>query len=461
VPSAQNVISEKSIAVLPFVNMSSDKDQEYFSDGLTEELIDMLTKVSGLRVPARTSSFYFKGKSEDIATIARRLRVANVLEGSVRKSGDTLRVTAQLIRADNGYHLWSESYDRKLTDVFKVQDEIAGAVVTALKFHLLPTQPAAQEELRTSNIEAFTHYLEGRQSFNRGDLEGYQRAVTAFTAATTLDPHYAVAYAALALAQFWVADDISDRAGNEAALKSALAAAEKAVTLDPKLAAGYAARGFQRATVGFDFKGGKADLDKAVALSPHDADVLHRSAVVLAVLGSLPAAISRETEALELDPLSAEICMRLGFFFAANQQLAEARPMYERALAIAPTSIRALYNLGSLDLLENRPEEALAAFRQNGSEGFRLVGQAMAEYSLGHLDASQRILEQLIAKDVSYNVAEIYAWRDENDHAFRWLELSLVKQEPTLTWIKIDPFFRSLRGDARYKALLRKMNLPE
>ena len=211
-------VTDKSIAVLPFVDMSEKHDQEYFSDGLSEELIDMLTKVPELRVPARTSSFYFKGKQATIADIAKALGVAHVLEGSVRKSGNTLRVTAQLIRVDNGYHVWSETYDRKLDDIFKVQDEIAGAVVTALRVHLLPMQKAAgQEELRTENLEAYDLYLQGRQSFNRGDADGYQRAVTAFPAATALDSHYAAAYADLALAQFWLTETIPDARGHQRA----------------------------------------------------------------------------------------------------------------------------------------------------------------------------------------------------------------------------------------------------
>lgn len=185
-----------SIAVLPFVDMSEKKDQEYFSDGLSEELIDMLTKIPDLRVPARTSSFYFKGKSETIATIARALGVANLLEGSVRKAGNQLRVTAQLIRADNGYHLWSETYDRELKDVFKVQDEIAGAVVSALKLKLAPEQQAEHAH-STTNTEAYMQYLLGRQLYFRAnDAEGLGQAISAYQKAIALDPKYAAAYAA-------------------------------------------------------------------------------------------------------------------------------------------------------------------------------------------------------------------------------------------------------------------------
>jgi TolB-like protein/Flp pilus assembly protein TadD len=462
---ANDVVSEKSIAVLPFTDMSEKKDQEYFSDGLSEELIDMLTKIPELRVPARTSSFYFKGKQATIADIAKALGVAHVLEGSVRKSGTTLRITAQLIRVDNGYHLWSETYDRKLDDIFKIQDEIAGAVVTALRVHLLPQQQAAaraaQEGVRTGNLAAYNLYLQGRQSYNQGNAAGYQGAVTAFQAATALDSHYAMAYADLAVAQLFVADNTGSTADSE----SGLAAAEKAVALAPGLAAGYSARGFVRAVYRFDFAGAQADLDKAVALNPNDASVLHRSALMLAFLGKLSAAIAREEQALALDPLSAEICMRLGFFLVANQQLEQARPLYEKALAIAPNSFRASFHLGKLALLENHPEQALVIFRQTGLAPFSLEGQAEAEYSLGHLDVSRRILEQLIAKygkGSAYQIASVYAWEGDKDRVFEWLEKSYTQHDAGLIFIKVDPGLRGhLRSDPRYKALLRKMNLPE
>jgi len=465
--AARNVVSDKSIAVLPFVDMSEHKDQEYFSDGLSEELIDMLTKIPDLRVPARTSSFYFKGKQATISDIAKALAVAHVLEGSVRKSGNTLRVTAQLIRVDNGYHVWSDTYDRKLEDIFKVQDEIANAVVAALKVNLLPLQqPSAQEELRTANLSAYDLYLQGRQSYNQSNIAGHKNAVAAFRAAIALDPRYAAAYADLAVAQFWVTDDSTtgDLAADDEGFDRALAAAEKAVALAPGLAAGYSARGFLRLATRFDFAGAQADLDKALALSPGDANILHRSAILLAVFGKLPAAIAREEQALALDPLSAEICMRLAFFLVANQQLAQARQLYEKALVIAPQYDRALFNLGELELLENQPERALVLFRRTALEPFRLEGEAKAEYSLGHVDVSEQLLEQYIAKygkDGPNFVARIYAWRGEKDRAFEWLERAYEARDDGLPWLKFDPGIRNLRGDPRYNALLRKMNLPE
>jgi TolB-like protein/DNA-binding winged helix-turn-helix (wHTH) protein/Flp pilus assembly protein TadD len=451
-----------SIAVLPFVNLSSDKEQEYFADGLAEELLDLLAKTPGLHVIARTSSFSFKGRSDDIPTIASKLNVANILEGGVRKSGNRLRVTAQLIRTDTSEHLWSETYERDIDDVFKVQDEIASAVAAALKLHLLPVQSQShRSELRTSNLEAYDLYLQGRESYNQGNAAGYQRAVYALTSATALDPQYAAAYAALGLAKFW-AEDSNPRA-THAAYDRALAATERAVALAPEEAVGYSARGFLRTVYRFDFAGAQSDLAKAVALNPGDANVLHRSAVLLATLGYLSAAIDREEKALTLDPLSAEICMRLAFFYMAAGRFEDARPLYEKALAIAPNSVRARVNLGDLELLENRLEPASASYRQNESESFMLSGQARAEYSLGHAEASQRLLQELIAKypNDPYGIARVCAWRGETDRAFEWLERAFVMREPALNWLKIDPFFRELHKDARYTALLHTMNLPE
>jgi tetratricopeptide (TPR) repeat protein len=289
--------------------------------------------------------------------------------------------------------------------------------------------------------------------------------VTAFRAATTMDLHYAAAYADLALAQFWLTDDTySGVAADVAGYESALAAAEKAVSLAPGLAAGYSARGFLRAVYKFDFASAQEDLNKAVALSPGDATVLHRSAVLLGVLGELPAAIAREQQALVLDPLSEEICRRLGFFLAANRQLAQARPLFEKALAIAPNSAHARYNLGELYLLENQPAQALAAFRQTGIGVYSLSGQAKAEYSLGHVDVSRRALDSLIAnygKASPWQIAEVYAWRGEKGAAFEWAERGYEQRDDGITWMKIDINFRDLRDDPRYKALLKKMNLPE
>jgi len=285
--------------------------------------------------------------------------------------------------------------------------------------------------------------------------------VTVLQSATALDSQYAAAYAALGLAKFWAED--SNPGATSAGYGRALAAAQKAVALAPEEAVGYSARGFLRTVYRFDFAGAQSDLAKAVALNPGDANVWHRSAVLLATLGQLSAAIDREQKALTLDPLSAEICMRLAFFYVAAERFADARPLYQKALAIAPNSIRARVNLGDLELLENRLEAAMAAYRQDENEAFMLGGQARVEYSLGHTDASQRLLQELIARHGydPYGIARVCAWRGETDRALEWLERAYVMREPALNWLKIDPFFRNLHKDARYTALLHRMNLPE
>src|SRR5205807_5945981 len=267
--SGANEISSKSIAVLPFVNMSSDKEQDYFSDGLSEELLNQLAQIPQLRVIARTSSFSFKGKEVDVATIARTLNVANVLEGSVRKSANTLRVTAQLVRASDSSHLWSQTYDRDLTDVFKVQDEIAGKVVAALKVTLLPRQelPKAQ---RTNNPEAYQQYLQGRYYLNRFSIADFEKARAFLERACQLDPSFPLAWAALS--RVWVLQtgwsDKLTRAQFGAGLTRARDAADSALQLDPNLPEALSARFEIQFTYDFDWKGGAETIKRAKALAP-------------------------------------------------------------------------------------------------------------------------------------------------------------------------------------------------
>jgi|ERR1700733_10799047 len=458
-PAAAVAIIDKSIAVLPFVDMSEKHDQEYFSDGLSEELIDMLTKVPELRVPARTSSFYFKGKQATIADIAKALGVAHVLEGSVRKSGNILRITAQLIRVDNGYHVWSETYDRRLEDIFKVQDEIASAVVTALRAHLLPTQPVVSR--RTLNAEAYNQLLLGRQFFNRESPDDRRRAVAAYSKAIAIDPNYAAAYAGLAYAEAYVFDSTGDAAG----MKRAEAAADKAVALAPEQADGYAARGFVRSNFSWDWAGAQADFAKALALDPADSTVLRRFGSLLASLGRLPQAVVALKKATALDPLSNPTWEHLGRFLMFSRDFAGAHEALHRALEIQPESPYGLNDLGALLLLEGNAAEALAMFRKVvNSEAFRLSGITMAEYTVGRAKESQQALDELIAKyaqESAFQIAESYAWRGEKDKAFEWLERAYQQRDGGLSEIKGDPPLASLRGDRRYKALLHKMNLPE
>ena len=437
--------------------MSEKRDQEYFSDGLSEELIELLSKIPDLRVPARTSSFYFKGRVEKLETIAAELRVANVLEGSVRKAGNKLRVTAQLIRADTSEHLWSETFDRNIRDVFKIQDEIAAAVVSALQVKLAPGQQAANLH-RTSNPEAHNQYLLGRQFFERGTLDGFRRAAEAFRKAVELDPRYAAAYAELAIVESYVADPSGDAAGQQ----QALAAADKAVELAPDEADAYAARGYMRLRRTWDWSGAQADFEKARTLD--SANRTLSFAALLGYFGRPPEALAAAKKATELDPLSAAAWLVLSWNLAGNRQFAAAHEALRRALEIQPENPILRASLAGLQLEEGNATEALTTYRQVSDEEVRLYGVARAEHTLGHAKESQQALDQFIANGgqaKAYDIAEIYAWRGEKDKAFEWLDRAYQQRNSDLYSFRNDRLFASLRGDARFAAMLRKMNLPE
>jgi TolB-like protein len=456
-------ISDKSIAVLPFADMSEKKDQEYFSDGLTEELLNLLAKIPELKVAGRTSSFYYKGKAVKLAEIARELRVAHLLEGSVRKSRNQVRITVQLIRAADGYHQWSQTYDRKLDDIFKVQDEIAAAVVGALKLKLLPNHKTLIAGTRTENAAAHTQYLLGRQFFNRTNTEDFRRAVAAYKQAIALDPKYASAYAGLAVAE----NELSHDPGNSlaevlAGQRRALAAADRAIAIDPVLAEGYEARGFLRFTINWDWAGAEADLSRAFALDPGSYRAYTCYACFLAGLGRLSEALEINKKAIELDPLSADTWFRRSTQLNAAGRLPEARKAATRALEISPEHAFAWFNLGVTSLLEGNPKAALAEFHR-ASKARREAGVAMAEHDLGHVKESQRALDALVAGYAStnaYQVAEVYAWRGERDAAFTWLERAHAQHDGTLVQLKFDPLLARLRPDPRFAAMLKKMGLP-
>ncbi len=452
-----------SIAVLPLLNLSRDPEQDYFADGLAEELLDLLAKVPGLHVAARTSAFSFKGKNEDVRSIAAKLQVSTVLEGSVRKSGEQVRITTQLISAANGYHLWSETYDRKLTDVFAVQDEIAKAVVAALRLKLLPAQVPTSKGHRTADPEVYTQYLFGRQFLSRSRHDGFVRAAQAFEKALALDPSFAPAWAGLARALVWIADSADTAQESDDERRRSEAAAEKAVALGPELPEGYVARGFVRALVRFDWNGAAKDFERALALSPEDADVNSEyAAVVLRPLGRLPEAIGFARKAAELDPLNGRVWSVLGSLLLCNGQFGPARDALNRSLEINPEQAFAPGWLGVLLVLEGQSAAALPVFARSTSEFLRLMGTAVAQHAAGHPKESQQALDALIAgfgNNAAYQIAAAYAWRGESDRAFLWLERARAQRDGGLTMLKTDPMVRGLRADPRYAAFLRTVNL--
>ena len=448
---------ETSIAVLPFIDLSERKDQEYFSDGLTEELLDHLAQVPELRVPARTSSFYFKGKQVPIAQIARSLGVDNVLEGSVRKAGATMRVSAELIRADNGYHIWGSTYDREVKDVFKVQDEISAAVVEALKAKLLPTPPALNAR-RSSNVAAYNQFLLGRQFLSRENAADSQRAAQAFRKAIELDPNYASAWAGLADAMFWVADNEPALPAALADRKQARAAADKAIALQPDLAYGYPIRAALRVTDALDFAGAAADLQRALALEPENAEVLMAyGQIVLIPTGKLAEAVAAQQKATQIDPLNARAWLYLAYARYFKGDLAAARAAGERSLEISPQQTYGPAVLAQIALLDGRPAEALTLSQQSTSESFRLFGAALAQYDLGHHAEAQEQLNLLIRKYATiaaYQIAEVYAWRGDAQRAVFWLERAHAQKDGGYPFIKSDPLLRSLKDNPHYRAML-------
>jgi serine/threonine protein kinase len=447
-------INEKSIAVLPFLDMSEKKDQGYFSDGLSEELITLLAQIQDLQVIARTSSFHFRNQDASLQEIARTLGVAHVLEGSVRRAGSTVRVTAQLIRTDDGVHLWSQSYDRDVKDIFQVQDDIAAAVVSSLKLKLLAI---GSDPHRSDSPEAYNQFLLARQFGRRGNLEDIERAVADYKEAIALDPDYAAAYAGLSFSETAIANSTQD------ATRFALAhdAAEKALQLAPQFVDAYRARALFRLET-LDFAGARADSETALTLAPGESAVQSMYGVQIAASGKIPQAITAMTKAIDLDPLSSYAWCNVGLFQTATHDYAAARKSIERALAINPTADAFHFALGQLDLLQGRLPEAQAEFQKQGTEATRRMGLAMVEYANGHDKQSLAALKELIAKnagDSAYQIADAYAWRGEKDKAFEWLQRAYQQRDSGLNGIAWDPLLSSLKGDSRYGALLKQLEL--
>jgi serine/threonine protein kinase/tetratricopeptide (TPR) repeat protein len=449
-------INAKSIAVLPFLDMSEKKDQGYFSDGLSEELITLLAQIQDLQVIARTSSFHFRNQDVSLKEIARTLGVAHVLEGSVRRAGGTVRVTAQLVRTADGVHLWSQSYDRDVKDIFQVQDDIAAAVVASLKLKLLAM---GSDPHRSDSPEAYNQFLLARQFGRRGNLEDIERAVATYRQAIALDPDYAAAYAGLSFSETAIANFTQDAA------RFALAhdAAEKALELAPQFVDAYRARAqFRLETL--DFAGARADSETALTLAPGESTVQSLYGAQIAAFGKIPQAISAMKKAIDLDPLSGYAWANVGLLQTMTHDYPAARASIERALAINPSADAFHFALGQLDLLQDRLAEAQTEFQKQGAEGNRRMGVAMVEHASGHEKQSQAALKELIAKnagDMAYQVADVYAWRGEKDKAFEWLERAYQQRDSGLNGIAWDPLLSNLKGDSRYSALLAKLELTD
>ena len=389
VPAA--VASEKSIAVLPFVDMSEKHDQEYFSDGLSEELIDHLSHNADLKVIARTSSFAFKGKNDDIRTIARTLGVANLLEGSVRKAGRELRITAQLIRAADGMHLWSESYERQLTDVFKIQQEIATAVAKGLQAKLLPA-PLGQHSA-PHNIDAYSLYLRGQYFAQRASDADVGQGIAILKQAITLEPDFAPAHVELANAYVYVG---TFGIGAAAILDRAREEIDKALRLDPTLRSARNTHA-NLELIKWDWAAAKQELDELLASGPRDSVALFRRGQLARALGHADEALVYYRQALQLNPLSVLNQVQLAMLLDALRRPEEARAAAEAAIAVNPTVTKAQLLIGLLELDAGRLDAAGAAFERESGDYYRLEGRAIVAFARKRRAESDAALGQLIA----------------------------------------------------------------
>jgi len=454
-----------SIAVLPFVNMSGDKEQEYFSEGLTEEILNSLADINTLQVAARMSSFYFKGKDVDLGTIAHKLNVASVLEGSVRRSGNTVRVTTQLINAVTGYHLWSHTYDRDLTDVLKLETEIAGAVASALKVSLLGEVATKIELGGTHNPAAFDAYLRGRKA----DLAAHgnkdqQTAIAAYSEAIGVDPNYALAFANRSIAlTVYAANGESGPAIRES-FDKAQADALKAIALAPDLAEGHMALAGYFENGALDFARANEEYERALALAPGNARVLQHYGRFAVDMGRTEAGIAAARRAVVLDPLSRNVHNELGFALHDARQYDAAVAAFQDALAIDPDAPQtysnrglAYYALGNLqkarESCETKPDywtsqECLAMTYE------KLGRHADAESMLAKLKASQ-------GDAAAYQYATIYSQWGNTPKALEWLETALRLRDPGLIELKTDPFLDPLRKEPRYQAVERALKFPQ
>ena len=453
-------VDDKSIAVLPFVDMSEKKDQEYFSDGLAEELLGLLTKTPGLHVIARTSSFSFKGTTDDIPTIARKLNVANILEGSVRKSGNRLRVTTQLIRARSGEDFWSETYDRELKDVFQVQDEIAGAVVAALKLSLLASAPVASAS--TTNTESYTLFLKCAESQRLESRDSTEAGIALCQRAVDLDPNFAPAWALLGdlLREQFVA--FGGNETYEVARAKAYAAFQRALALDPKQADAHLGLASLYDQMDFDPAASAAEVARASALEPGNQKILWMQGYDADVQGRFDDALSTFRRALELDPLNADVVIQVGNTYYRANKLAEAAAAFRSALAMQPSIGSVHYRLGLVSLARKDPAGALSEMQMEPDKEFHACGLPMAFDALGRkgdADAALVEAERISATGAAYQIALIYAARGDVDGAIKWLERAYRQRDAGMLWIKFDPVLQGLRSDARFQALLVKMHL--
>jgi TolB-like protein/Tfp pilus assembly protein PilF len=453
-------IDQKSVAVLAFANLSDDKGNEYFSDGISEELLNVLAKVPGLKVSARTSSFHFKGKDTPIPEIAAKLNVAYVVEGSVRKAGDKVRITAQLIKAADGFHVWSETFTRDLKDIFAVQDEIAGLIAKNLQLKLGDAPRAA----KAVNPEAHQLYLQGKYFLNQYSHDNAQRATDLLQRAVELDPEFALAWVALSRAHSvrgGYADTLQEVGDS---FSRARQAAERALALDPDLAVAHLALAEVQIDHDWNWKGAAESLRRAQTLAPADAAVIDTSARLAYAIGQREQAIKLGGQTVALDPVNPAARIYLGYALTSVRRFPEAEAEFRRVIELNPSIPWGHAGVAFTYNQQGRFEEAAAEAVLETNEWSRLYALALARWGQKKLPEADAALAQLIkgsADVAAYQIAVVHAFRHDNDRAFEWLERAYRQRDAGLAWSKSDIILESLHADPRWEVFIRKLGLTD
>ena len=445
---------ENSIAVLPFVNMSDDASNEYFSDGISEELLNLLSKIPQLRVISRTSAFSFKGKDIDIRTVAERLNVAHVLEGSVRKDGDRVRITAQLIDARSDTHLWSETYNRTFDDIFAIQDEIANEVVAQFKVTLLESVSTAQN----SSPEAYALLLQVRHLFRLATPEAWEQSIGLLQKVISIDPTYAEAWSSLA--DIYINQADTGLRDFDEGYSLARVAAQKALTIDPAHSNAHSGLGWIAESYDGDLAEAARHYERALLLNPIDPNNLGTAGLLARNLGRVDEAVTLLEAAVALDPVDPTGHSNLGHALLYAGQIEPAVISLRTTVLLSPDYVGANYFLGVALIHGGDPDAALEAIQREVLEPFRLVGLAMVYHALGKTTESETALAQLVdeySEDAAYNIAQVFAFRGEPDKAFEWLEKALTFSDSGLSEIVGQPEFSSLHSDSRWLPFLQNI----
>ena len=460
---------KNSIAVLPFVDMSPQKDQEYFCDGMTEELINRLSNIKELKVPARTSAFMFKGKAEDVREIGRKLNVRIVLEGSIRKMGNQLRVTAQLVNIADGFHLWSETYDRELMDVFDTWDEIALTIADKLKFTLLAKEKAKVTKRYTENIEPYNLYLKGRWYWNKWTEADIRKAMDCFQAAIDIDPNYALAYAGLAEAYNTLSHYSIVRP--EEIYPKAKELALKALSLDKTLAEAHTVLGYVLVYYDWDWESGEREFKAAIALKPDDVTAHHLYSYFLVIMNRYEEAFSEIRKALAVDPLNMITNRTLGDFYYHSGQYDRAIESLKKTIEMEPAFSYAHSYLGLAYLQKSMYLEAIEEIQkdlelQRALRPLFLAYLGVAQFKGGFVEKGKDILNGLLAQSQKeyvppYFFSYLYFAMGDKDQGFSYLNKAYQERDGWLPLLTFDHFFDAVRSDPRFEDILRRMNFPK